>query len=171
VALDVTERKKAEDELQKLHADLERRVAERTAELEAVNKELESFCYSVSHDLQTPLRAIDGYSRMIMKRAGERFDEETRGRFAVIRESIQKMGQLITDLLAFSRLGRTQLSIVRWTRLIKAWEGRRPPIPTAMSGAEACLGNGGRRILKSSPTSSQRGQPGSRTVSWKHAGM
>jgi PAS domain S-box-containing protein len=123
--LDMTERKKAEDEVRKLHGELEQRSAEHIALLEAANKELDSFSYSISHDLQTPLRAIDGYARMILRRQGDRFDEDTRTRFDVIRSNIQKMGQLIENLLAFSRLGRKQLSIteVDMDAVVKeAWE-------------------------------------------------
>ncbi len=82
----------------------------RSAQLEAANKELESFSYSVSHDLRAPLRAIDGYSRMILRKHTDRLDDDARDKFNVIRESTQKMGQLIDDLLAFSRLGRAELS-------------------------------------------------------------
>jgi PAS domain S-box-containing protein len=125
VVLDVTEQKKAGDELRKLREELEQLVTERTARLEAANQELEAFCYSVSHDLQTPLRAIDGYSRKIMQRQGEQFDAETRNQFTIIRGSILKMGQLISDLLAFSRLRRKKLSIVAWdmeTVVKEAWK-------------------------------------------------
>ena len=123
--VDVTERKKTTDELQKLNQELDQRRSENIAQLEAANLDLDSFCYSISHDLQTPLRAIDGYSRMILKRQGERFDEDTRSQFEIIRSNVQKMGQLITDLLAFSRLGRKQLSIavVDMEAVVKeAWE-------------------------------------------------
>lgn len=113
--LDWTERKKGEDGLRLLHAELEERVADRTAQLEAANKELEAFCYSVSHDLQTPLRAIDGYSRMILRRDADQFNEETRNRFGVIRGSIQKMDLLIHDLLEFSRMGGGSFPSLRWT--------------------------------------------------------
>jgi signal transduction histidine kinase len=109
---DVTERKLAEAALRRLQAELEQRVSDRTAQLERANRELESFSYSVSHDLQTPLRAIDGYARMILRRQGESFDADTRQKFDVIRTSIQKMAQLIDALLAFSRLGRRPLSLV-----------------------------------------------------------
>ena len=78
--------------------------------LEAANKELESFSYSVSHDLRAPLRAIDGYSRMILKKQGERFDEETLRQFRSIRDNVATMGRLIDDLLAFSRLGKQEMS-------------------------------------------------------------
>jgi two-component system sensor kinase len=73
------------------------------------NRELESFSYSVSHDLRAPLRAIDGYARMIMRKHGDTFDDETKGRFNLIRENAGVMGKLIDDLLAFSRLGRNEL--------------------------------------------------------------
>ncbi|HOG15905.1 MAG TPA: response regulator [Syntrophales bacterium] len=96
---DITERKKMERDLQR-HA----------SQLEYANRELESFSYSVSHDLRAPLRAIDGYTRMILKKAGDRFDEDTLKKFSAIRDNARMMGQLIEDLLAFSRLGRTPLS-------------------------------------------------------------
>ena len=78
--------------------------------LEAANRELESFSYSVSHDLRAPLRAIDGYSRMILKRQEEYFDEETKRQFGSIRDNVKTMGCLIDDLLSFSRLGKQEMS-------------------------------------------------------------
>jgi PAS domain S-box-containing protein len=97
-------------------AELERRDTEeelkrRADRLEEANKELESFSYSVSHDLRAPLRAIDGYSRMILKKQGDQFDEDTKNKFNVIRESTRTMGQLIEDLLTFSHLARLDPSV------------------------------------------------------------
>jgi light-regulated signal transduction histidine kinase (bacteriophytochrome) len=94
-------------------AELEARVRERTAELEAANKELGSFSYSVSHDLRAPLRAVDGYARMIEEDYAGRLDDEARRLLGVVRSSAKRMGQLIDDLLAFSRLGRQQAVIER----------------------------------------------------------
>lgn len=82
-----------------------------TRRLEAANKDLESFSYSVSHDLRAPLRAIDGYSRMIMRKYGATLVPDAMGKFNEIRQSAQKMGQLIDDLLNFSRMGRADLSM------------------------------------------------------------
>jgi PAS domain S-box-containing protein len=84
----------------------------RARQLEAANKELESFSYSVSHDLRAPLRAIDGYSRMILRKHAGKFDDDAIDKFNVIRDNIRMMGQLIDDLLALSRMGRAELTAV-----------------------------------------------------------
>ena len=105
MGIDVTEIKRAEAALKEANETLELRVAERTAELEGFN-------YTVSHDLRAPLRAIDGYARMILRKHADKFDADAIDKFNIIRENTRMMGQLIDDLLTFSRLGRTQLSAV-----------------------------------------------------------
>jgi light-regulated signal transduction histidine kinase (bacteriophytochrome) len=96
------------DEDRRVKAQLEHRVAVRTEQLEATNKELESFSYSVSHDLRSPLRAINGYARMLEEDHGARLDEDAKRCLTVVRREAGRMAELIDDLLAFSRLGREQ---------------------------------------------------------------
>ena len=109
VVRDISERKLAEDQIHRLNAELERRVIERTAELETANTELESFSYSVSHDLRTPVRAIDGFSEAALEDYGPLLPAEGRRYLQTIRHSAQQMGQLIDDLLAFAQIKRLEL--------------------------------------------------------------
>jgi PAS domain S-box-containing protein len=138
-ARDVTELRRIEKALKSAHNELELRVKERTNELqkanetlqseirerkeveklielrttllEMTNKELESFTYSVSHDLRAPLRAIDGYTRMILRDQRDKFNDDAKRKFDLIRSNTQMMGKLIDDLLSFSRLGRLEINM------------------------------------------------------------
>ena len=107
---DITVRKRADDELRRLKGELEERVVMRTAQLEAANKELESFAYSVSHDLRAPLRAIDGFCQILVTEHAPGLDGEPRRYLQRVSENTRKMGRLIDDLLHFSRLGRQPMT-------------------------------------------------------------
>ncbi|MGR8935619.1 MAG: sensor histidine kinase [Gammaproteobacteria bacterium] len=106
---DLTERKRIEDDLRRHREHLEELVAARTEALAAANHELEAFSYSVSHDLRAPLRAIDGFSQMLSKRYSAQLDDEAQRLISVVRNNTARMAQLIDDLLAFSRIGRTDM--------------------------------------------------------------
>ena len=105
------QRKRAEDEIRSLNAELERRVKERTKELEEAIQQLDAFSYSVSHDLRAPLRAIEGFSAMVVEKLGGQADEESRRLLGVVRANAQRMARLIDDLLTFSRSGRKEMAI------------------------------------------------------------
>jgi signal transduction histidine kinase len=108
---DITERNAAYRLAQHLNETLERRVEERTEELLALNRELEGFCYSVSHDLRAPLRGMNSASQMILQDFGDQIPDEARGELKRITRNATRLAQLMDDLLAFSRLGRQEMRV------------------------------------------------------------
>jgi len=113
---------KAEEDIRMLNEGLEQRVMERTLALEAVNKELESFSYSVSHDLRAPLRAINGYSTILQEDYAAKMDSDGLTALNSIKQNSKRMGELIDDLLAFSRLGRKEIAVseINMNALVKS---------------------------------------------------
>lgn len=109
ISVDISDVKKAENEIRDLNRKLERKVVQGTEQLVAANKELESFSYSVSHDLRAPLRAIDGYTRMIEEDYGRLLDDEGKRLLETVQANAKRMGLLIDSLLSFSRLGKKEL--------------------------------------------------------------
>src|ERR1700676_3876025 len=106
----ITERKRREEEIQGLNQEL----AKRSADLESINKELEAFAYSISHDLRAPLRHMAGFTELLQKKASSVVDEKSNHYMAMILDSAKRMGNLIDDLLSFSRIGRAETQQTRF---------------------------------------------------------
>jgi len=109
-SIDIDDRRRAEAALRSLNDELERRVTQRTFELEKLNRDLEAFCFSVSHDLRTPLRAVDGFSALLAESCGARLDDEGREYLRRIQAAGTRMGRLIDELLSLARLGNVDVS-------------------------------------------------------------
>jgi PAS domain S-box-containing protein len=135
VAYDMTKKKEAEDEIRRLNAELESRVIERTAQLEAANQELEAFSYSVSHDLRAPLRHILGYVDILRTEADDSLNPTSRHHLQTIAESATQMGQLIDALLEFSRMGRTEIRF-EWVDVARLVEEARRELRDDIQGRD-----------------------------------
>ncbi|HEX4350814.1 MAG TPA: PAS domain S-box protein [Verrucomicrobiae bacterium] len=146
---DVDELKRAEDEIKVLNTELEARVVKRTAELEAANKELEAFSYSVSHDLRAPLRAINGFAAIVLEEFGPQLPPEARRYLDRVCSGGKRMGELIDDLLSFSRLSRQPLNRQRVDTARVVQEalaeaksiGTNRPVETHIGDLPPCMGD------------------------------
>ena len=151
---DITGQVQAREEIRRLNAGLEKRVQERTSELTAANRELESFAYSISHDLRSPLRAIDGFSHLLAEDYEDKLDHQGRDYLGRVRKAVQRMGTLIDDILELSRVTRQEMrrESVDLGRLAeelneeiaRAWPGKQP----AISLPGRCLAEGNPQLLR-----------------------
>ena len=154
VLYDHTDRWRAEDEVRRLNAELEKRVQERTAELTAANRELESFAYSISHDLRAPLRGIDGFSKLLTDEYRERLDEQGIDYLDRVRRAAQRMGTLIDDILELSRVTRQEMRRVRVdlsqiaAEVIDERARAEPAHRVAVSIAPDCTAHGDPQLLR-----------------------
>jgi PAS domain S-box-containing protein len=151
---DVTEQRRAEAEIRELNAELEIRVTRRTAELSDVNRELESFAYSISHDLRAPLRGIDGFSRLLQEEYGDRLEVQGNEYLTRVRRAAQRLGNLIDDLLELSRVSRHEMRRVKVdlsalaAEIVEELRHEEPERSVTIVIAPQCTANGDPQLLR-----------------------